>query len=380
MIKRLKVTKLKGIGDHDLEFHPDLNILTGKNGSGKTTLLKLIWYMLSPNLERIVPEIDFRTAELSTDQFTVSLERNPTKSEGLEAITMEFKEQGKKTTTVEFFAHQARDYDALEQVEGLNSKIMILSTSSVFFPTFRRMEGGFSTEPERDQSARARRVAGRVSDSISSYSDMMTVSDHKFVASISTADIEELLTRKYAEVSDWSNRLHTELSTFIAKRIVQQATPKGKGRQTDKTKLQEANKVIEAIKRKVEKIEKQRANVRKPFTVLADLISNIFKDKGIRIDSNLTFGETKEAIQAKILSAGEKHMLSFLCYNAFNRDTPIFIDEPELSLHVDWQRMLFSTLKAQGTNNQFIVSTHSPFIYSKYPEKELVLHIDRGGR
>ena len=49
-----------------------------------------------------------------------------------------------------------------------------------------------------------------------------------------------------------------------------------------------------------------------------------------------------------------------------------------LSLHVDWQRQLFSILQNQRTSNQFIVATHSPFIYSKYPDKEILLSTDRG--
>lgn len=72
-------------------------------------------------------------------------------------------------------------------------------------------------------------------------------------------------------------------------------------------------------------------------------------------------------------------MLSFLCYNAFSEETVVFIDEPELSLHVDWQRLLFPTLLKQGQKNQFFVATHSPFIYSKYPDKEFMLDDYRGG-
>ena len=71
-------------------------------------------------------------------------------------------------------------------------------------------------------------------------------------------------------------------------------------------------------------------------------------------------------------------MLSFLCYNAFSENTPIFIDEPELSLHVDWQRLLLPTLLEQGAGNQFFIATHSPFVYSKYPDKEILLGDDRG--
>jgi predicted ATP-dependent endonuclease of OLD family len=77
-----------------------------------------------------------------------------------------------------------------------------------------------------------------------------------------------------------------------------------------------------------------------------------------------------------VLSAGEKQMLSFICYNAFKRNSIAFIDEPELSLHVDWQRQLFPTLLNQNSDNQFIVATHSPFIYAKYPDKEICIDAD----
>jgi len=62
-----------------------------------------------------------------------------------------------------------------------------------------------------------------------------------------------------------------------------------------------------------------------------------------------------------------------LSYNAFTKDAAIFIDEPELSLHVDWQRQLLPTLMKQGTKNQFFIATHSPFIYGMYPDKEIEL-------
>ena len=59
MIKSLSVKGLNHRVDADLEFNEDLNIFTGKNGSGKTTLLKLLWYLISGNLARIIPEIPF---------------------------------------------------------------------------------------------------------------------------------------------------------------------------------------------------------------------------------------------------------------------------------------------------------------------------------
>ena len=98
----------------------------------------------------------------------------------------------------------------------------------------------------------------------------------------------------------------------------------------------------------------------------------------IRLSPQLSFGDAATAINSDALSAGEKQMLSFLCYNAFVKNSVVVIDEPELSLHVDWQRLLFPILKEQGTSNQFILATHSPFIYSKFPDKEIMLSEDRG--
>lgn len=67
-----------------------------------------------------------------------------------------------------------------------------------------------------------------------------------------------------------------------------------------------------------------------------------------------------------------------MCYNFFFDNCIIFIDEPELSLHTDWQRILFTILLKQEKNNQFIIATHSPFIYSKYPEKDIIIDNDKG--
>src|SRR5947207_2703533 len=73
MIKTLRVVKLNRRMTFELNFHEDINILTGKNGSGKTTVLKLLWYAISGNLERILPEIPFEEFELQTDKVYVGM-------------------------------------------------------------------------------------------------------------------------------------------------------------------------------------------------------------------------------------------------------------------------------------------------------------------
>ena len=116
----------------------------------------------------------------------------------------------------------------------------------------------------------------------------------------------------------------------------------------------------------------------RPIDAVRELVQLLFRHDGIAISSRLSFGDAAGAINSDALSAGEKQMLSFICYNAFNKDGVVFIDEPELSLHVDWQRQLFPILLGQKSSNQFVVATHSPFIYTKYPDKEVLVDLDRG--
>ncbi len=49
-IKQLKIKNLQNRINCDFKFNEDINIVTGQNGSGKTTILKLLWYLVSGNI------------------------------------------------------------------------------------------------------------------------------------------------------------------------------------------------------------------------------------------------------------------------------------------------------------------------------------------
>ncbi|MGG7675150.1 AAA family ATPase [Pseudomonas sp. WC2] len=62
-------------------------------------------------------------------------------------------------------------------------------------------------------------------------------------------------------------------------------------------------------------------------------------------------------------SRGEKTLLALLLIVHLYSDSAIFLfDEPDLSLHVEWQRMLIPALTKLAPNSQFVISTHSPFM------------------
>ena len=378
MIKSLGVKGLNHRIDVDLKFNEHLNIITGKNGSGKTTLLKLLWYLISGNLERIFPEIPFEDVAITTDSFDLWIIRL---QEGKIKLFSTFagEQQSAELGTVEQFD---------DKLKELNRRIARTTKRSLFFPTFRRIEGGFSSLSHSDHSDMlATSVAEMLQFSVRRFSSEISTNGHRFIASISTNDIGELLTQKYADIYEEISRLQSRVLDDISQRI--QISPGGE--------IESAiAQAVPSVLTDIQQVADERDRLRKPFVALSELTQSILQYQAIRVSGrsargeaadgitlgegtdDTALGEAKEAIASDKLSAGEKQMLSFLCYNAFSEKTPIFIDEPELSLHVDWQRLLLPTLLEQGTENQFFIATHSPFIYAKYPDKEILLGDDRG--
>ena len=78
------------------------------------------------------------------------------------------------------------------------------------------------------------------------------------------------------------------------------------------------------------------------------------------------------ALPVASLSSGERHLLALLLNTLLARkESRLFlIDEPELSLGVDWQRRIIRALMelTQGTVVQFVVATHSIEIVTSEPE------------
>lgn len=350
-------------------LNSDLNLVTGRNGTGKTSILKLLWFTLSGNILLALKEVEFRRFTLETDQYRVVIHR-------LSRMTCRIEY---KSATEEFVSEDEQDVDGefISNAEDpINSRLQEFG-SSVFLPTFRRIEGGFGLSDARQNAWSSSLILGKknpIENALQELAKELSNKRHTFVTSISTVDIANLLLAKYTELSDTYTKIQQETSQRVISTI--------KAYESDQDDLlddrESADEVIANIKTLIESLDDEREEVMRPIEAVRDLVQNLIGKVGIKFGTRLSFGDAANAINSELLSAGEKQMLSFICYNAFYQNAVIVIDEPELSLHVDWQRQLFSILMEQQSTNQFIVSTHSPFIYNKYPDREVALYSDRG--
>lgn len=82
----------------------------------------------------------------------------------------------------------------------------------------------------------------------------------------------------------------------------------------------------------------------------------------------------------RALSSGERQIMT-LVYAAthMSQQEIVLIDEPEISLHVDWQRMLIKRMAEQMGKRQIIACTHSPVIGADHLDKvkELSLSVTK---
>ena len=340
MIRKLKVKNLNGWFDYEFEFYEDINLFAGHIGTGKTTLLKLIWFLTSGNIHRVISEIPFDFVLIETSQFSLSMEHvNPNQVK----LNLSFEDTTEVGSEIVLDLKQGVQGEMVleKQVEVYepNKSIADVMESSLFFSTYRRMErhlqqdilhlSGMSLE-----DGDARSVLRRA---LTALGEALSVGNHKFVVAASTYDLIKLLTEKHTDIAN--------------------------GRK--------------------DVIDDYYDDLVHKWNRLDIIVHDVYtRYNGIHMTDNIILGadkdKTEDPIPSRNLSSGEKQLLGFLCHSAFSEAKIIFIDEPELSLHADWQRLIINLLEYQDDTRQFFCATHSAHIINTHRENLHLLEIHSG--
>lgn len=178
----MKITSFEVVGlfgrDETLRLHfnPDMNIITGRNGSGKTTALKLLWYILSGNILLALREVAFKKVTLETSDYVCTVYRT-----GYNTCRVAWSKDGEDQT---FEDEHDEDGDVVFNAEDQANRLLEEIGSSVFLPTFRRIEGGFTISNRANAISRAK---GDIEESLIALSSRLSNGNHVFVASLREA-------------------------------------------------------------------------------------------------------------------------------------------------------------------------------------------------
>ena len=133
----------------------------------------------------------------------------------------------------------------------------------------------------------------------------------------------------------------------------------------------QADRILEHLKLLDEYIADRNA-LRDPISRFLSLVNGFLTQtqKEVSVGSNgqltVRLGSEGEARPIVALSSGERQLLVMLAHLSLNPNlvgSGVFIvDEPELSLHIDWQEKFVDAIREANPNVQFVLATHSPAV------------------
>lgn len=127
------------------------------------------------------------------------------------------------------------------------------------------------------------------------------------------------------------------------------------------------NRIIAVLQSGEPDAAQKAQELSEPKKLFQDMVDDLFSATGktiIRTANEIKFSQMGEVLQPYQLSAGEKQMLAILLTVLVEDNLPhvLFMDEPEISLHFEWQKQLISLVLQLNPNIQIIMTTHSPAV------------------
>ncbi|NDV66494.1 AAA family ATPase [Bacteroides sp. 224] len=127
------------------------------------------------------------------------------------------------------------------------------------------------------------------------------------------------------------------------------------------------NQMIELLNSNDEEQRSKAADLSLAKRKFQDMVDSLFGYTNKTIDrkrNDIAFFQNNELLFPDKLSSGEKQMLVILLTVLVrnNEHCVLFMDEPEASLHIEWQQKLIAMIRELNPNVQMILTTHSPAV------------------
>jgi len=130
-----------------------------------------------------------------------------------------------------------------------------------------------------------------------------------------------------------------------------------------------SNRIIEVLTTTTSADEqmKQAALISGPKTKFQNIMDELLSETNKSIDrhsNEIAFVQDGQRLSPYQLSSGEKQILVIMLTALIENGEhyALLMDEPEISLHIEWQKQLIGLIRELNPNAQIILSTHSPAV------------------
>lgn len=303
-IKKVKIERLYDKYNIEWELNPDVNILAGDNGSYKTTLLKIIAALCEPT--HIPKDLGVNSASVNM------LDNVNVKYRSFRDSLLRLKKEAESDDLLNELAIKisadinSQDDKSLAD-HTINASIIAIrkNGNKIAASTFKQ-DRNYSLIATFDVPTKTENGSA-----LDQQLEKMESEYAYYLSDLSKQLSDKIMSSGRVEMGDMQ-RIYTQNNLFI--KIVNQA-------------FANTHKVVDAEQSKLQ-----------------------FKLEGEVLDNN------------KKLSSGEKQFLIIMLTVLLQRkeESILIMDEPEISMHIDWQRELLNNLKRLNPNCQIILATHSP--------------------
>jgi predicted ATP-dependent endonuclease of OLD family len=404
-IKSLCVEGLHGSITKNVDFYPDVNLLVGINGSGKTSLLNAMDWIFRSNLPRLAVT-DFRRLavrfSVGRDQHELEVRHGAREmkihhhADGAKDVdaplSVRTRIPPRKIAEPQVFQGLLADYANLEPEKSERPLWTFLEQLPK--PVVIRLDRTLSAESQDVEFLeRAPELLRHRKQPVSAISNVVEVTarHHARYASKLLQLNDELKSRLVISAfsdsstmprnatrmtSEQVERLHRKVSELLSAAFKDEDV-KAKvaaffervGKKVATGELSQQLHKIEELASAFNEYETRATIAYEQIGAYLDAVKAFFAESHKRVVFNdasalrFQYFDNKEQVPVQRLSSGERQILILLTFMAFStEEDPVFIvDEPELSLHPQWQRDFVARAKAVAPRSaQFVYATHSP--------------------
>lgn len=417
-IDSLKIKELYGSYSYDINFNNDVTLIYGSNGCGKTTVLNILTNIITGEVYKLF-NYDFKTIQLKyyNDSYIYINEKIVIEKIDREILNIIFKGENFQIKIIERTHNEKDDYFyeypilneinhifnyvylPLNRIKGLDNSINIRNRFRSDYEDrmvrsrmiLRESSMGYVEELVRTRYYEINTEIANINDEFRNnlLTSLLDIDIENRVENIrereqnllNIQDIKQTQ-NEYIKILRDINQVNDELESKYNKFFDDFIDEVSNGKHTsDASKLLKFNEVIKIkdIVSMAKKMEDRKARLRKPIEVFLDTINQFISinnedNKKICISKNgrvyfTVRGREKHRISIKNLSSGEKQLITFFAHLVFgvnNKNGIFVVDEPELSLHLAWQKMFIPKTMEINKNIQLIFATHSPEIIGRY--------------
>lgn len=341
-----------------------MNVFFGLNGCGKTSLLRILHSALLDKADTL-KEVPFRASKVlvcswSTKEFKYEIDKASLQEPRPRKSSPSLIGGGRST-----FEWQITPPD---ETPWLHTYLPIArlyeNSAPAEFGVF-----GSRYESEMDLEAR---FASNLLKTWKDYTRHLSQELNKIQEEGLARILERVLSRKELSPNNSSTDSSTAyqaVSTFLARRGVHDITPPSSEFERRYSKEPQFRGLV----RDIEDVETKIVAANTPIRALKSLVQEMFiggKDLSLRDDA-IEIAIEGKGLSLSALSSGEKQLLTILVATVNAGASVILVDEPELSMHVDWQRRLIQSMRTLNPIAQIIVATHSPEIMAEIPDHQV---------